>query len=157
MAMMHHHLIEVAGHFDGLMALRMQCRAHRTIVQTKSFHLSPWSTLSAGYSAHTKPAAAMVIFCDAKNEAKKFACRCSGFERAWSLWGQASWMAHAYILSSVGRALIWATDRWVGPKTSRENKASMKLPKIWSHICDHSCKTVKRHLAPRPNVEVCST
>ena len=69
--MMHHHLVEGAGHFDGLLALRMQCRARRTIVQTKSFHLSPWSTLSAGYSAHTKPAAAMVICCDAKNEAKK--------------------------------------------------------------------------------------
>ena len=105
--MMHHHLIEVAGHFDGLMALRMQCRAHRTIVQTKSFHLSPWSTLSAGYSAHTKPAAAMVIFCDAKNEAKKnsqFNAMVSKGDGRSAM--QASWMPRASIFSSMGRAFI---------------------------------------------------
>jgi len=116
MAMMHHHLIEVAGHFDGLMALRMQCRAHRTIVQTKSFHLSPWSTLSAGYSAHTKPAAAMVIFCDAKNEAKKIAIQCNGFEGEWSLCNASFMDASSIHLLKHGQSVHLSHWLLSGPK-----------------------------------------
>ena len=68
MMSMHHHHPKVDDHFDGLIALRLKRRACRTIEEVQGFNMSHWTTLSAGYSPHTAPAAAMVIFCVAKNE-----------------------------------------------------------------------------------------
>ena len=68
MMLMHHHRPKVDGHFDGLTALRLNRWARRTIEEVRGFHLSHWTTLSAGYSPHTVPAATMLIFCVAKNE-----------------------------------------------------------------------------------------
>ena len=69
MITIHHHRPKVDGHFDGLIASRLKRRACRTIEEVQGFNMSHWTTLSAGYSPHTAPAAAMVIFCVAKNEA----------------------------------------------------------------------------------------
>ena len=62
MMLMHHHRPKVDGHFDGLIALRLKRRACRTIEEVQGFNMSHWTTLSAGYSPYTAPAAAIVNF-----------------------------------------------------------------------------------------------
>ena len=52
--------------FDGAMTLRSWRRDSHQLERLNGFHLSHWSTQSAGYSPHTAPAAAMVMFDDAK-------------------------------------------------------------------------------------------
>ena len=68
MMLMHHHRTEVDGHFDGLIAMRPELRAHRSTEEDQGFNWSHWLALSAGYSPHTVPAATMLIFCVAKKE-----------------------------------------------------------------------------------------
>ena len=62
MMLMHHHRTEVDGHFDGLIAMRPELRAHRSTEEDQGFNWSHWSALSAGYSPHTAPTATTVFF-----------------------------------------------------------------------------------------------
>ena len=74
MMMMHHHHPQVDGHSAGLIVVRSHRQAHQSTEEVEGFPWSPHLPLSVEYSAHTAPAAAMVAFCDAKNEGGKFAC-----------------------------------------------------------------------------------
>ena len=62
MITMHHYRSKVDGHFDGLIAMGPGLRAQRSTEEDQGFNWSHWSPLSAGYSPHTAPAAAIVNF-----------------------------------------------------------------------------------------------
>ena len=83
MMKMHHHHLELDGRSGGLINARLQPRAHPSTEEVEGFHTSPYMPWSAEYSAHTSPAAAEVVFCDAKNEGRllcNFGWEISSFE-----------------------------------------------------------------------------